>query len=290
MMGLTPSQPRVSGATSQMGGPGYGFLRVMMREFALWLDVAALFADPVFYGIRVAPGDGKLVVVIPGFMGNDLYLAPMLNWLQRVGYTAVRSTLSLSAGCLHRSCEQVKSQIDRYLRHEHRPVALIGHSRGGAVAWALASQMPERVSHLVMLGAPIPGFHRSVENGTHTVPLGDMARMLLHANKLSRRMLDPHCQFPSCDCAFTNHAERPLSKTTSILSIYGSDDLLIPKEAQMSEGEVIHVRTSHVGLAYHPEVYRVLARFLARDVSPGPRPLRHTRRAKKIPDMSCAGY
>lgn len=252
----------------------------MMREFALWLDVAALFADPVFYGVRVAPGDDKLVVVIPGFMGNDLYLAPMLNWLQRVGYTAVRSTLNLSAGCLHRSCEQVKSQIERYLRYEHRPVALIGHSRGGAVAWALASQMPERISHLVLLGAPIPGFHRSVENGTQNLPLGELARMLLHANKLSRRFLDPHCRFPSCECAFTSHAERPLSKTTAILSIYGSDDLLIPKEAKMLEGDVVHVRTSHVGLAYHPEVYRVLARFLAREVAPGPRPLRQMRRPK----------
>jgi pimeloyl-ACP methyl ester carboxylesterase len=258
----------------------------MMREFGLWLDVAALFADPVFYGIRAAPGDGKLVVVIPGFLGNDLYLAPMLNWLQRVGYTAVRSTLNLSAGCLDRSCEQVKSQIVRYQQGQQRPVALIGHSRGGAVAWALASQMRERVSHLVMLGAPIPGFHRSVEDGTQSLPLGAMARMLLRANMLSRRMLDPNCRFPSCECAFTNHAERPLSKTTALLSIYGSDDLLIPKEAKMLEGEVVHVRTSHVGLAYHPEVYRVLARFLAREVAAGPQLLRPTRRGPKIPRRS----
>lgn len=288
MIGVPPFRLPSPRAMPEMGKQGQGFLRVMMREFGLWVDVAALFADPVFYGIRVAPGDGKLVVVIPGFMGNDFYLAPMLNWLQRVGYTAVRSSLNLSAGCLHRSCERVKSQIDRYLRHEHRPVALIGHSRGGAVAWALASQMPERVSHLVLLGAPIPGFHRLIENGKHNLDLGEMARMLLHANRLSRRMLDPNCRFPVCECAFTNHAERSLSKTTAILSIYGSDDLLIPEEAKMLDGEVIHVRTSHVGLAYHPEVYRILARFLARDVTPGPPSPRQARKTKKIPMRNSA--
>src|SRR5215831_15102929 len=177
-------QPIASSAQREveMRQPNDGPIGVMMRELTLWVDFGALLADPVFYGIRVAPGDGKLVVVIPGFMGNDLYLAPMLNWLQRIGYTAVRSTLNLSAGCLDRSCERVKSQIERYQQCQQRPVALIGHSRGGAVAWALASQMRERVSHLVMLGAPIPGFHRSVENGTHALPLGEMARMLLHAN------------------------------------------------------------------------------------------------------------
>ena len=246
-----------------------GPIRVMMRELTLWVDFGALLADPVFYGIGVAAGDRKLVVVIPGFMGNDFYLMPMLNWLRRVGYTAVRSSLNFSAGCMHRSCEEVKAQIDRHFTPEHRSVVLIGHSRGGAVAWALAAQMQEQVSHLVMLGAGIPGFQRSVESGTHSIRLGGLTQMLLHANKLSRRMLDPHCQFPSCECPFSDHEEHPLSPETALISIYGSDDLVIPEEAKMMEGEIIHVRTAHVGLVYHPEVYRILGRFLARKKMPG---------------------
>jgi pimeloyl-ACP methyl ester carboxylesterase len=254
-----------------MSKPNDGPIGVMMRELGLWLDLGALLADPVFYGNRVAPGDGKLVVIIPGFMGNDFYLMPMLNWLSRVGYTPLRSTLSLSAGCMQRSCDQVKAEIDRHLSREQRSVALIGHSRGGAVAWALAAQMPERVSHLVMLGAVFPGFQRSVESGAHDIRLGELTRMLLHANKFSRRVLDPHCRFPSCECAFMNHAERPLSQATALLSIYGSDDLVIPEEAKMFEGEIIHVPTAHVGLVYHPEVYRLLGRFLAQNGEPAGR-------------------
>src|SRR5215472_9305444 len=100
-----------------------GPIGVMMRESMLWVDVGALFTDPVFYGFRVARGDGKLVVVIPGFMGNDFYLMPMLDWLRRIGYTPVRSSLSISAGCMQRSCEQVEAQIDRYLSRKKRPVA-----------------------------------------------------------------------------------------------------------------------------------------------------------------------
>src|SRR5262249_50395869 len=137
---------------SKMSKPNDGPIGVMMRELTMWVDFGALIMDPVFYGIRVARGDGKLVVIIPGFMGNDFDLTPMLNWLHWIGYTPVRSSLNVSAGCLHRSCEKVKAQIDRHLSREQRSVALIGHSRGGAVAWALAAQMQERVSHLVMLG------------------------------------------------------------------------------------------------------------------------------------------
>jgi triacylglycerol lipase len=262
-----------------MSKPDDGPIGVMMRELTLWLDVGALFIDPVFYGIRVAPGDGKLVVVIPGFMGNDFYLMPMLDWLGRIGYTPLRSTLSLSAGCMQRSCDQVRAEINRHSRHEHQSVALIGHSRGGAVAWALAAQMPERVSHLVMLGAGFPGFQRSVESGAHNIRLGELTQMLLRANKLSRRVLDPHCRFPSCECAFVNHAERPLSQDTALLSIYGSDDLVIPEEAKMFEGEIIQVPTAHVGLVYHPEVYRILGRFLARNSQPAGRQLHQTQPA-----------
>jgi triacylglycerol lipase len=251
-----------------MSKPDDGPIGVMMRELTLWVDFGALLADPVFYGIRVPRGDGKLVVIIPGFMGNDLYLMPMLNWLRRIGYTPVRSSLNVSAGCMHRSCEEVKAQIDRHLSREQHSVALIGHSRGGAVAWALAAQMQERVSHLVMLGAGFPGFQRSIESGSHNIRLSGVTQMLVRLNKLSRRVLDPHCLFPSCECPFSNHAERPLSQATALVSIYGSDDLVIPEGAKMVEGEIINIRTAHVGLVYHPEVYRTLGRFLAKNDLP----------------------
>jgi pimeloyl-ACP methyl ester carboxylesterase len=251
-----------------------GPLGVMMQELTMGLDLGALFTDPVFYGIRVAPGDGKLVVILPGFMGNDLYLLPMLNWLWWIGYTPVRSSLNLSAGCMQRSLERVQAEIDRHLNRKERSVALIGHSRGGAIAWAIAAHMQEQVSHLVMLGAPMPGFNRSVEDGERKIRLGGLTRMLLHANKLSRRLLDPDCRFPSCECAFMNYAERPLSKATALLSIYGSDDLVIPEQAKMFLGKIIDVPTGHVGLVYNPEVYRALAQFLAQNNGRG-EPRRH---------------
>ena len=246
-----------------MRKPDDRLVGVMVREAMTWFDMGALFASPVFYGIRVAPGDGKVVVVIPGFMGNDLYLQPMLNWLDRIGYTPARSSLNPSAGCLDRSFQQVKREIDRHLSRKQRSIALIGHSRGGAVAWTLAAQMQEQVSHLIMLGAPAPGLSRLIEDGSHRFRLSQLSKMLLHANRLSRNMLHPDCGFPSCECSFINNAERPLSQATALLSIYGNDDLVVPDAAKILQGQTIHVPTSHIGLVYHPEVYRLVSQFLA---------------------------
>ena len=241
-----------------MGNP----IEVMMRELLTVVDLEALLIDPIFYGFRVAPGDGKLVVIIPGLFGSDFYLQPLNSWLRCLGYIPVRSTLAVNAGCMEEARTTVQAEIDRQRSGAARPIALIGHSRGGALAWAIAAQMQEQVSHLVMLGAPIPTFQRSAEAGELELPLGQMSRILVHAAKFARRVSDPACRFPVCECAYVNDARHPLNPATALLSIYGRDDLLVPEQARMRQGRIIEVPTSHVGLVYNPEVYRALGRFL----------------------------
>ncbi|MGH7842099.1 MAG: esterase/lipase family protein [Candidatus Binataceae bacterium] len=250
-----------------------GLVGALTREFLSLVDIGSLLLDPVFYGIHVPPGDGKLVAVLPGLFGNDLYLEPLLQWLECTGYTPVRSRLMPNAGCSERLRQQVQTEIDHHQGATPRPVALIGHSRGGILAWAIAAQMQEQVSHLVLLGAPALATHPSIENGSLDLPLGGMAQMLLQASKLSRRMLDPDCRFPDCGCPYIDDAARPLSPATSVLSIYGRDDQLMPTAARHTGRETLEVNTSHVGLVYHPAVYRALGRFLARDAAARDQPV-----------------
>jgi triacylglycerol lipase len=236
---------------------------VLTQELLSMVDFGSLWFDPVFYGIHVAPGDGKLVVVIPGMFGNDFYLQPLLNWLGCMGYTPVCSTLRMNTGCGDRMRAQVLSAIERRQGNKPRSVALIGHSRGGILAWAIAAQLREQVSHVVMLGAPIATMQQSIESGANDFPLSGVNRMMLQASKFSRQMSDPDCRFPHCGCAFVDDSGRTLSPATSVLSIYGRDDQVMPDAAKYLEGETLEVNTGHVGLVYHPAVYRALGRFLA---------------------------
>jgi triacylglycerol lipase len=255
-----------------MRKPSDGPFSVMIREMLAMVDVAGLFADPVFYGIGAAHGDGKPVVVIPGFLGNDFYLQPLRKWLRCTGYTPIESTLNINAGCLQRVTHQVLDQITSKLDGDSSSIALIGHSRGGGLAWALASHFQERVSHLVMLGAPIVSMMASVEAGEPvTTPLGTTARTLMRFSTMIRHVMDPDCDFPKCGCPFAANLTRPLSPSTSILSIYGRDDLIVSKEAQITDGETMQVNASHIGLVYNPEVYRAIGRFLSRDSTAGTR-------------------
>jgi pimeloyl-ACP methyl ester carboxylesterase len=238
-------------------------MQVMVRELLTVVDLLALLNDPIFYGVRAPRGDGKLVAVIPGMFGSDSYLQPLNNWLRRLGYTPLESTLSMNAGCMQKARRTVQTQIDRYRNGAARPIALIGHSRGGALAWAIAAQMQERVSHLVLLGAPIPTYQRAVEAGELELPAGHMSQMLLDASRFSRGLSDPDCKFPSCECAYVDDAGRPLSPSTAVLSIYGRDDLLVPEQARMAADQRMEAPTGHVGLVYNPEVYRAVGKFLS---------------------------
>ena len=129
---------------------------VLRREAQAIGELAALHRDPVFFGRGVPRGDGRTVVVIPGLFGTDAYLEPLRAWLARIGYAPARSTLTINAGCPDRLRTQVERSLARRLDERPGPLCLIGHSRGGMLAWALATRLQARVSHLVLLGSPAP--------------------------------------------------------------------------------------------------------------------------------------
>jgi triacylglycerol lipase len=242
-----------------------GISSAMIREMLTMVDVGALLADPCFYGFGIPRGDGRLVAVLPGLFGSDLYLQPLRQWLQRVGYSPVRSTLEFNAGCLQRLREQVNHEIVRRMQDNQRPIALIGHSRGGIMAWALARQLQERVSHLVLLGSPVASFRASVESGEAGAPAGPLGKMLMRISDELRGLFDPDCRYPNCGCPLVGDVMNDLSPSTSVLSIHGRDDLVVGKAAQITnDGENQYVSASHVGMVYNPDVYRALGRFLAR--------------------------
>jgi len=49
----------------------------MLPEALFGVEILLLRATPAYYGLGVPRGDGSGVVVIPGFLGSDLYLMEM---------------------------------------------------------------------------------------------------------------------------------------------------------------------------------------------------------------------
>ncbi|HEY2664404.1 MAG TPA: alpha/beta fold hydrolase [Candidatus Binataceae bacterium] len=245
----------------------------MIREFAAPADLARLLVDPIFWGRDVPRGDGRLVVVIPGLFGNDLYLEPLRYWLGHIGYSPVSSSLWVNAGCLRRLQEQILAQIVRRANGKTNPIALIGHSRGGVLARAIAGHLRAQVSHLVTLGSPIGAFRQTIESGQppRSSP-SELRTMIMQASRFALRVLDPDCRFPNCGCEFLHNVARPLDASTSLLAIHSRDDKVAPSDSlDASEGERREVRGGHASLVYNTAVYRLLGDFLAQQAETGHR-------------------
>lgn len=239
---------------------------MLRREAAALGELAALQRDPCYRGVGLPRGDGRVVVVLPGLFGNDFYLQPLHHWLRRMGYRPAHSTLSINAGCPERLRNQVESSLQRHRQRRPGPIALVGHSRGGMLAWAIASRLQDAASHLVLLGSPAPAvvaMTRSVAGpNSATVASGRVAA----AGRRSLQLLDPDCNVPDCACPYTADLRRNLSPRTAVLAVYSRDDQIVaPAACRVTGATNIEVSGTHSGLVYNRAVYPPMARFLASD-------------------------
>src|SRR5271169_7120217 len=62
-------------------------------------EILLLHATPVYYGFGVPRGDDSAVVIIPGFLGTDVYLTELHSWLARIGYRPYFSGVGINAEC-----------------------------------------------------------------------------------------------------------------------------------------------------------------------------------------------
>ena len=56
-----------------------------LAETRWCLELGRLLADPVWRGMGVPHGDGRPVVLMPGFLAGDQTLGVMAAWLRRIG-------------------------------------------------------------------------------------------------------------------------------------------------------------------------------------------------------------
>ena len=177
-------------------------------------------------------GDGRLVLVLPGLFANDLYLHPLRKWLTRVGYRPVRSTLAINVGCPERLCVQIESELARQQERHGGPIAIIGHSRGGILARAIAARLQADAATLVLLGSPVGAVLRMPSWSAAEIAADPPARRrVTDAGTSVRRMIDPDCNVPECGCAFPPDLRRKLHKKTKVVSIYSRDDPIVPAAA-----------------------------------------------------------
>jgi triacylglycerol lipase len=238
------------------------------------LELGRLLVDPVWHGTGVPHGDGRPVILIPGFLAGDRTMGVMATFLRRVGYQPSFCGFVTNTDCSDRALDRVERAVDDVGRSEGRRVALIGHSRGGHFARALAARRPDRVSHAISMGADLHGMFGVSEPTLFAV---GAARRAVHITGRARR---PACLTGHCVCRFSHDFARPFPfDQVRLTSLYSRGDGVVHWQCQViPQADCIEVTGSHIGLIVNRKVYRAVAGALDLPELPTPtkppRPLR----------------
>src|SRR4051794_32830446 len=127
----------------------------LWREGRLGLEVASLLRNPVWSGEGVRDARGQPVLLIPGFLAGDGSLGLLTNWLRRTGHHTSRAGVRLNVGCSGSLIGRIEERAEGLAERQGSRVAIVGQSRGGSLARALAVRRPDLISGVVALGSPL---------------------------------------------------------------------------------------------------------------------------------------
>jgi triacylglycerol lipase len=239
-----------------------------LAETRWCLELSRLLVDPVFAGKEVQHGDGRPVLLMPGFLAGDQTLLVLARWLRQIGYRPQLCGFVANVDCSDRATDRVERRLESVAAAGGPRAALIGHSRGGHYARALAARRPELVSHAISLGADLQGMFGC---SAPTLKAVAGARGIL---RLTGRARAPECLSETCSCPYASDFHRPFPDgEVRLTSIYSKGDGVVQWQTQLVPyAECVEVTGSHVGLVFNRKSYRAIAGALAKpDLPPSRR-------------------
>ena len=218
-------------------------------------ELSGLLGDPVFRGRGIPRGDGRPVLLIPGFLSGDWSMRLLQNWLERVGYKAYLSGILFNVQHSERMLAGLRHRLIEVQTESGSRVSLVGHSRGGLLAKVLSQRRPNSVEQVITIGAPLADWTDISLLMHHAVGMVRTANEIAYGRKLNAEGRFGH------DLSLP-----PAVPTTSIYT--RSDDVVNFRSCIRPDIPTISVWGSHNGMLVNAAVYRLLGRMLARPRRP----------------------
>ena len=196
-------------------------------------------------------GEGRPVLLIPGFLAGDGSMATMTRWLRENGYHTRRAGIRANVGCSEDNLLRLEARLEGFAEASGERVAIIGQSRGGVFARVLAARRPDLVSGIVTLGSPTVR-----QLWVHPFVLAHVAIVGALGTGRVPGMFSLRCLRGGCCTGFDADLAAPFPPEVGFTALYSRTDGVVDWRACLDPGaERIEVRASHLGMGLNAEVY-----------------------------------
>lgn len=194
--------------------------------------------------LGVPRGSGRPVMDLPGWRTSEHSLLPLRTFLRAKGHHAVHWDMGTNSGDVERFVPEVAARVERLAIDTGDTPALVGWSLGGVIAREVARMRPELVRRVITFGSPLIG------TGAYTFTAGNVP-----AERRDRWV-----------AAYHRHEEaNPIR--VPVTTIFTRRDRVVAWPACIDhhspDVEHVEVTSTHVGLGFDPDVWRIVAERLA---------------------------
>lgn len=197
---------------------------------------------------RQPRGHGEPVLVLPGYGVGDISTALLQGYLRLLGYRVRGLGRHGNSDEAPELLSRVLKRLVSFSRKARQEVRIVGWSFGGYLAREAARERPDLVRQVITLGTPVVG--------------GPKYTVIAHSFR--RRGID--IDAIEAQIQLRNR----VSLITPVTAIYSRFDRVVAWRAcidnDCSNVEHVEVGTTHLGLGFCPEVYRIIAERLAKGI------------------------
>ena len=196
-------------------------------------------------GVPMARGDGRPVIVYPGFLANDLSTLRLRRSLTAANYEAFGWGLGSNLGARSTLLDRLVQRLEEaVVQGNGRKASLIGWSLGGIYAREVAKLRPDLIDRVITLGSPFSGDPRANNGWWLYEFIND------HPVDAPPLAIDAPVKPPVSTCAVWS----PIDGVVAPVSARG-----LPSESDRQ----IEIRVRHLSLARAPEAIALIGESLS---------------------------
>ena len=228
------------------------------RESRFGLEWAALQRSDVLRGAGVPQGDGRGALLIPGFLAGDGSMAMMAGWLRAAGWHTRRAGIRANVSCSEAACTRLEQRLEGLAERTGDRVVIIGQSRGGVFAKALAARRPDLVAGIVTLGSPV---RRQL--AVHPLVLAQVGVVAALGTASAPGLFSVRCLRGECCAGFRDALTGPFPPEVGFVSLFSRSDGVVDWHSCLDrDAECVEIRASHCGMSVSADAYRAIATAL----------------------------